>query len=236
MRSFDTYAARRALPGNGITSYGLRRRAQQVLDHIQSLGGAPGRVLDVGTADGQMLAVLAETLLPGLWVGVDYNPGLMDATRLPGDWLGGFARADGCRLPFRDASFDVLIAAATVKHVPRADRLFREARRVLRDGGCFIISDPTPHAIWLGLRMGHFDKRWLAHRWSLSDWRKEIEPAGFRLRRSERYMMLPFQVYGSERLEGFLAGTVLNRLFLHQAASFEAIAVNANWQDKRRMT
>jgi len=116
-----------------------------------------------------------------------------------------------------------VIAAATIKHVRDPERLFAETRRVLRAGGCFIVSDPTPLGIWFGLRMGHFDARWLENRWSISGWTRAIEPAGFRCARAERYMMFPRKLPGGDGFENLTRRTPLNRLFLHQIATFEAV-------------
>lgn len=52
--------------------------------------------------------------------------------------------ADAAALPFADATFDVVVCFTMLHHVPTAelqDRLFREARRVLRAGGVFAGSD-----------------------------------------------------------------------------------------------
>ena len=52
--------------------------------------------------------------------------------------------ADGARLPFRDASFDVVVCFTMLHHVPspaQQDRVFAEAARVLRLGGVFAGSD-----------------------------------------------------------------------------------------------
>ena len=167
--------------------------------------------------------MMALHLGPALWVGVDANRNLLTAVRLPDDWTGGATQTDGRQLPFSSGAFDLVIAAATVKHVNDARRLFEEAHRVLRRGGCFILSDPMPLGIWLGLRMGHFDARWLVNRWSLSGWRRAIEPAGFRCVRAERYMMFPRELPGGDRVERVVRATPLNPLFLHQIATFEAV-------------
>ncbi len=217
------YLESRARQGSGIATYGMARRAERMLSHIRSSGCAPKRMLDLGTADGKMLMLMAPSISPALWVGVDSNRELLKAARLPEGWTGGPTHTDGRQLPFRTGTFDLVIAAATIKHVRDPGRLFDETRRVLQTGGCFIVSDPTPMAIWFGLRMGHFDARWLENRWSLSGWNRAIEPAGFRCGRAERYMMFPRRLPGGDGLERVMRRTLLSKMFLHQIATFEAV-------------
>ena len=47
------------------------------------------------------------------------------------------------RLPFKDSSFDMLVARAVLHHFPeRIGDAMREAKRVLKPGGLFIIEEP----------------------------------------------------------------------------------------------
>jgi SAM-dependent methyltransferase len=50
------------------------------------------------------------------------------------------ARGDAERLPFRDASFDVVYSFGVLHHTPDTGRAVREVRRVLRPGGVAIVS------------------------------------------------------------------------------------------------
>lgn len=50
--------------------------------------------------------------------------------------------ADGARLPFKDGAIDTLIALQTLEHIPFIGEVFFEAGRVLKEGGCFLISIP----------------------------------------------------------------------------------------------
>lgn len=57
------------------------------------------------------------------WVGLDLSG--------PGPTVVG----DGLRLPFRAASFDAVLAAAVLEHIPEPTRFMEELARVLRPGG-----------------------------------------------------------------------------------------------------
>lgn len=68
------------------------------------------------------------------------------ADRLRGRYQGKvrIENGDAAAMPFEDSSFATVISCTMLHHVPTAqaqDRIFREAKRVLRSGGMFVGSD-----------------------------------------------------------------------------------------------
>jgi ubiquinone/menaquinone biosynthesis C-methylase UbiE len=108
------------------------------------LGRAPhvpgAHVLEVGCGTGIITAKIAE--LPGVEraVGVDPSPGFVDRARRRAPAL-RFETADGRVLPFDDATFDGVVFATTLCHVPEPERALAEAHRVLRPGGYLLVYD-----------------------------------------------------------------------------------------------
>jgi ubiquinone/menaquinone biosynthesis C-methylase UbiE len=124
----------------------LRARAEDEIavrdDYVRLLGVAPGeRVLDVGCGSGALTRTLAQQVAPGgRAVGIDTSPALLGVARELADaaGLGGvveFQEADCRALPFSGASFDAVVAATTLCHVPDAGRALAEMVRVTRPGG-----------------------------------------------------------------------------------------------------
>jgi ubiquinone/menaquinone biosynthesis C-methylase UbiE len=124
----------------------LRARADSEVavrdQYVGLLGVAPGeRVLDVGCGSGAVTRTLAQRVAPGGHaVGVDASSALLKVTRelAVEAGLGDLIelKAGDCRaLPFPDASFDAVVAATTLSHVPDAGRALREMVRVTRPGG-----------------------------------------------------------------------------------------------------
>ena len=113
----------------------------------------PGmQLLDCGCGPGTITLGLADIVAPGKVVGVDREPSQVERARALADEYRvpnvAFDVADLFRLPFPDASFDVVVAHAVLMHV--ADRLaaLREFHRVLRPGGIVAVKDiKTDHQI-----------------------------------------------------------------------------------------
>jgi SAM-dependent methyltransferase len=130
-----------------------------------------GRVLVVGCAGG------IETLGLGA-VGLDVD---RDALRIAAD-LGrhavdaraGFLAASGADLPFGDGRFDSVLSDNVVEHLPEAllPRHFREARRVLKEGGRYVFT--TPNRLFESPpKEGHISLR------SYTEWEILVAAAGF---------------------------------------------------------
>jgi SAM-dependent methyltransferase len=92
---------------------------------------APRRVLDVGCGEGD----IAERIVAEVGaevVAVDQSERMVELTRA----RGVEARvADAQELPFEDESFDAVLAAWMLYHVPDVDRALAEFARVLEPGG-----------------------------------------------------------------------------------------------------
>jgi len=91
--------------------------------------------LDLASGTGLIYRRLTRRLGPNSVVGLDINRAMLRRARRcdPGARL---VQADSVRLPFRDASFDLVTAGYLFKYVP-LDALAREVRRVLRPSGRF---------------------------------------------------------------------------------------------------
>jgi len=113
----------------------------EILDSVEGkeyvelgCGGGQG---SVGTAE-----LGAETV-----VGVDFSGQQLRHARQLRDFYGvdaQFVRGDVTNLPLADDGFSVASSEAAFQMVEDVDRALLEARRVLRDGGVFVLSVPHP--------------------------------------------------------------------------------------------
>jgi ArsR family transcriptional regulator len=106
---------------------------------------APGDVLDIASGDG----VLAELLAPHAhrYVCIDASPRVVAAAR---ERLRGLPNVevregDMHALPFADASFDLVALMHALTYATRPAVAVAEAARVLRPGGCMLLSSLDRH-------------------------------------------------------------------------------------------
>jgi SAM-dependent methyltransferase len=94
-------------------------------------GSTAKRILDIGAGTGSLLSALREAFPEASVVGVDRSPGMLALA--PRDTP--LAVMDAARLAFAPDSFDLLILAFMLFHLPDPGEGLTEARRVLRPGG-----------------------------------------------------------------------------------------------------
>jgi len=118
----------------------IQERTKRLLARLRphvALG--PGRaVLDIGAAQGLHVVALRREGLEACGLepwqeAVDASREIAERTDTPIPMSLGTAE----RLPYDDASFDLVIAVSVMEHVDDPDQVFREVRRVLRPGGGF---------------------------------------------------------------------------------------------------
>jgi len=122
------------------------RLAKQLVESAGSL-----RILDLGCGRGRSRA-LFEAVNPAIrWVGVD----IINSPEVGGRaaTIPGMVAFDGVRLPFPDASFDVVFTQQVLEHVRHPEPLLAEALRVLTPAGEMIGStshlEPYhSHSLW----------------------------------------------------------------------------------------
>ena len=147
VRGVFSRIARRYDMMNSVMSFGLhhvwRRRT------VAEAGLTRGcTALDVAAGTGDLALAIAATGLPAKVVATDFVSEMLDIAKVKAEgWSGPteleFEIQDGQALTFPDASFDVVTVSFGIRNMPDRAAGFREALRVLKDGGRYLILEFT---------------------------------------------------------------------------------------------
>ena len=115
--------------------------ARDISQRVAAL--APKAVLETAAGSGVVTRALAPILSPDArYVATDLNQPMLDYARAKQDTDSRirWQKADAQALPFEDAAFDVVCCQFGAMFFPDRPSGYREARRVLRPGGCFVFN------------------------------------------------------------------------------------------------
>jgi demethylmenaquinone methyltransferase/2-methoxy-6-polyprenyl-1,4-benzoquinol methylase len=146
--------ARRYDTMNSVISLGLHHRWRSRT--VAEAGLTPGCVvLDVAAGTGDLSIAMARTGIPSRVVATDFVSEMLDIAKVKAaDIMGGptklvFEMQDGQALTFSDATFDVVTVSFGIRNMPDRIAGFREALRVLKPGGRYLILEFTaPRSAW----------------------------------------------------------------------------------------
>jgi len=118
------------------------RTAQNSAGYLLGRLAAGQDLLDVGCGPGTITRDLARLVAPGRVVGIDAAPDIVARARSePNADNLSFEVADVYRLPFDDATFDVVHAHQVLQHLSDPVAALAEMHRVLRPGGIVAVRD-----------------------------------------------------------------------------------------------
>lgn len=137
-------------------SQAFHEKYEQALRRARTPGSV---ILDVGCGVGQVVRSLAEAGFQAHGVDVS-ETNLIHAREYPGQ----FHLYDGHTLPFPDHAVDAVGAFNVLEHIEDPVALLDEMDRVLRPGGCMVISSPNFFRV-LGWRDYHPHMRGLLQKW-----------------------------------------------------------------------
>lgn len=123
----------------------LNSRVEQFTARVRDLVPPPGKILDLGCGTGEIAAAISRM---GYEItACDIAEGMLEIaesnrTAGPVKWV--LLRPGWTTLPFKNGSFDVIVASSVFEYLVDAQGVARELSRVLRPEGILIFSVPNP--------------------------------------------------------------------------------------------
>lgn len=107
------------------------------------------KILDLGTGTGYLAFPIAEQYPKAEVMGLDIVDKALDRNREKAENQGlknlQFLNYNGLVFPFGNEEFDMVITRYALHHFPSINDTFQEIGRILKPGGMFFLSDPTPN-------------------------------------------------------------------------------------------
>lgn len=155
------------------------------VEAIQSAGIQDSIIIDLGCGDGRHVRLLKEMGAAAV-TGVDINDKMIEIAQEKTSLnpTVSFVVADGRHLPVENRSTDLVVSNFVIHYFPKAQEIFDEVSRVLKEGGHFVgtfnITDVTPghehlHNQPMPIRLGHGEGSIVVQ--NLIKSRQEIEEA-----------------------------------------------------------
>lgn len=118
---------------------------------LEMLGPADERILDIGCGTCRFATrVLERSPRTQVW-GLDLSEGMLSQSQARCPEVGSrlhLVRGNSERLPFADATFDVVTCTHSFHHYPRQEGVVAEMHRVLRPGGRLLLIDGDRDGLW----------------------------------------------------------------------------------------
>jgi len=132
---------------HNIFQFDLQVREALVLKTIKDLAQKNGfaRVAEIGCGS---CNVLGDTQLHSAQkVGIDFSKQMLEIGKKNYDEI-ALVNGDSNFLPLKECQFDLVLCLGVVQYIPSYTDAIRELSRILKPGGCLILTVPSKHSIF----------------------------------------------------------------------------------------
>ena len=129
----------------------LYKRLLAMIDHeAHDTLKKGGTFLDVACGTGEIMYRLAKRYPKSEFYGIDLSPEMIKKAKEKANGAKNLIFQAGTvdELPFQDNAFDIVLCSEAFHHFEHPKRSLEEMRRVLREGGIFLLMDPAYDVWW----------------------------------------------------------------------------------------
>ena len=161
------------------------------------------KLLDIGCGTGYLINMLAKEY-DAEFTGLDLSPEMINQAKSKNIKNSTFIEGRSDDLPFKNDTFDVITCSQSFHHYPETDKPMQEARRVLKQGGLYILSDTGVGPFkMLGVRLDDFLYRHFSNTGDcnisyMEKTIKDMERNGFMIVKAEKVTTFIYTVIGKK--------------------------------------
>jgi ubiquinone/menaquinone biosynthesis C-methylase UbiE len=153
--------------------------------------GRPLRILDIACATGMSFRFLSKY---GDIRGIDISEETIRLCKTRG--IDRIVRCDAMKLPFRDGSFDVVLALDALEHFPDDRLALREIRRIAKPGALVLVTVPAFQFLWSPHDVAYHHFR----RYTRGELGGKLREGGLQLHKLSYYSMMCSPVFAMRKL------------------------------------
>ncbi len=197
---------------DNVGDMALKRRAKEIIEALDPINGE--KIMDLGCGTGYYLFLLSSLSVKLDLVGFDNDKKALDeAKESLKERNIKFILGDSRILPFRENSFDKIVASEVLEHIEDDEKALSEIYKILKPNGLFVISTPSinypffwdpinwtlQHLFNAHIQKGFFSGIWNNHMrlYGKKDLEIKFKNAGFEIEDSKEltFWCLPFNHY-----------------------------------------
>lgn len=189
----------------------LKKRAGKIIEGLNPQTGE--KILDLGCGTGYYLFLLSSLPISLNLVGLDNDSKALEEARGSLSKRIKFILSDCAKLPFKDKTFDKVVASEVLEHLQDDRKTLKEVFRILKPGGIFVISTPSinypffwdpinwtlQHLSGTHIQKGFFSGIWSGHirLYEKDNLENKFKKVGFKIEEAKEltYWCLPFNHY-----------------------------------------
>ena len=203
---------------NRALKYRLWRRTNEVRKAINKyLNYKPRNIIDLGTADGEMLYDLSISFPDTEFLGVEYSRDLVEIAHQKNLSNVKIIEGDVNEVhKLVEVKFDVVIATAIIEHVDNPEVFMKRVYDLLKTDGILILTTPDP--IWehIATFVGHLQDEQHNEVPNLKRLRQLSEVSNLKVELLQKFMISPIGIIFEDQIEGILRSLGLSFMLANQ--------------------